>query len=292
MRSLLFVPADSERKLEKAQSAGADALIVDLEDSVAHSRKAKARKLAASFIAQWESPAPLYVRINGLMTGLADLDLAAVMPAQPSGIVLPKAEGGEQIAMLAAKLRVYEAENGIADGRTRILPIVTETAHSIFQMGTIPGASKRLAAIAWGIEDLSAAIGARSARNRKGDYTSVFAIARATTLLAASAAELPAIDTICTDLRDLNALRRDCAEAERDGFTGKLAIHPMQVPIINAVFTPSQEAIADARRIIRGFEEAGDAKTLEAGVAILDGKMIDRPRLLRAQRLLQRARRT
>lgn len=285
MRSLLFVPADSERKLEKALDVDADALILDLEDSVAPARKAQARRIAADFLAARRFPALLYVRINGLSTGLADDDLAAVMPARPDGIVLPKAEGGKDVAHLAARLRVHEAENGIDDGVTRILPIITETAAGVFSAGTFAGASDRLSGLTWGAEDLSAEISARAVRDEAGRYTAVFALARAVTLLAASAAQVPAIDTVFPAFRDLDAFTRDCSEAERDGFTGRMAIHPAQVPVINAAFTPAQEAIERARRVLAAFAEAG-----EAGVASLDGEMVDRPHLRRAERILERAR--
>jgi len=285
MRSLLFVPADSERKLDRARKAGADALILDLEDSVAPERKSEARRLAAAFLAEWDTPAPVYVRINGLTTGLADDDLMAVMTARPMGIMLPKAEGGRDVALLAAKLRVHEAENGIEDGATRILPIITETAAAVFSAGTLAGSSERLSALTWGAEDLSAALGARTTRDEAGRYTPVFAMTRAVTLLAASAAQVPAIDTVFPAFRDAEGLARDCAEAERDGFTGKMAIHPAQVPVINAAFTPSQEAIDHARRVVAAFKDAG-----QTGVASLGGEMIDRPHLLRAERILARAR--
>jgi Citrate lyase beta subunit len=285
MRSLLFVPADSERKLDRARKAGADALILDLEDSVAPERKSEARRLAAAFLAEWDTPAPVYVRINGLTTGLADDDLMAVMTARPMGIMLPKAEGGRDVALLAAKLRVHEAENGIEDGATRILPIITETAAAVFSAGTLAGSSERLSALTWGAEDLSAALGARTTRDEAGRYTPVFAMTRAVTLLAASAAQVPAIDTVFPAFRDAEGLARDCAEAERDGFTGKMAIHPAQVPVINAAFTPSQEAIDHARRVVAAFKDAG-----QTGVASLGGEMIDRPHLLRAERILERAR--
>lgn len=285
MRSLLFVPADSERKLDKAREAGADALILDLEDSVAPARKSEARGLAVAFLAESDPASLVYVRINGLSTGLADDDLATVMAGRPTGIMLPKAEGGRDVALLAAKLRAHEAENGIQDGATRILPIVTETATAVFSAGSLAGSSERLSALTWGAEDLSAALGARTTRDETGRYTPVFAMARAVTLLAASAAQVPAIDTVFPAFRDAEGLARDCAEAERDGFTGKMAIHPAQVPVINAAFTPSQEAIDHARRVVAAFKDAG-----QTGVASLGGEMIDRPHLMRAERILERAR--
>ncbi|WP_163272813.1 HpcH/HpaI aldolase/citrate lyase family protein [Chelativorans alearense] len=286
MRSLLFVPGDSERKLEKALSVGADVLILDLEDSVAPGRKEAARRITAEFLgANGDAPALLYVRVNALTTGLADDDLAAVMPARPAGIMLPKAEGGQDVTRLAVKLRVHEAENGIEDGATAILPLVTETAMAVFAAGTYAGASARLCGLTWGAEDLSAEVGARTARDDEGRFTGVFALARATALLGASAAGVPAVDTVFPNFRDEAGFTRECLEAERDGFTAKMAIHPAQVPIINEAFTPSKEAVAQARRIVAALEEAG-----EAGVVSIDGEMVDRPHLIRAERILERAR--
>jgi citrate lyase subunit beta/citryl-CoA lyase len=285
MRSLLFVPADSERKMTKALQSGADVLILDLEDSVGPSRKEEARRLAADFLARHETPTLIYVRVNALSTGLTDEDLAAVMPGRPAGIMLPKAEGGQDISLLSVKLRVCEAENGIEDGATHILPIITETGKAIFSAQTIAGSSERLSALTWGAEDLSAAIGARATRDDAGRYTSVFALARSITLFAAADAGVPAIDTVFPAFRDLDAFARDCREAERDGFTGKMAIHPSQVPFINAAFTPSEEAIDHSRRVVAAFAETG-----ETGVVNLDGEMVDRPHFIRATRILERAR--
>jgi len=288
MRSLLFVPGDSEKKLEKGFAAGADAVIVDLEDSVSLESKAAARKIAAGFLAALDRRPPrpaIYVRINDLSTGLADDDLAALMPARPDGVMLPKSNGGQDVQQLSVKLRVHEAENGLQDGGTKILPIITETARGVFATPTYAGASRRLSGLTWGAEDLSAAIGARSARDDGGRYTEVFRLARSMTLLAASAAEVAAIDTILADFRDGEALAAECREAERDGFTGKMAIHPAQVGIINAAFTPSAEAVAQSAAIVEAFAAAGNP-----GVVAIGGRMADRPHLRLAERLLARAR--
>lgn len=287
MRSLLFVPADSERKLEKALSSEADVLLLDLEDSVAPARKEEARRIAAEFIAAHRANAPalLYVRVNALSTGITDDDLKAVTPARPDGIMLPKAGGGQDVALLSVKLRVHEAENGLEDGATRILPIITETAGAVFATGTYAGASQRLAAVTWGAEDLSAEIGARTTRDEAGNYTEPFRFARSATLFAASHAGVPAVDTVFPDFRNEAGFEKECVEAERDGFTAKMAVHPAQVPIINAAFTPSEEAVEESRRVVAAFEEAG-----ETGVASVDGQMVDRPHLRRAERILERAR--
>lgn len=285
MRSLLFVPADSEKKLAKAFQAQADCVIVDLEDSVAPENKAVARKIAAAFIGERRSQPDLviYVRVNDPGSGLIDDDLAALMPAAPDGIMLPKANGAADISHLAAKLRVHEAENGLGDGATHIIPIITETGAGVLAAASY-GPDPRLAGLTWGAEDLSAAIGARATRDENGRYTDVFRLARALTLLAASSAATDAIDTVVPDFRDLDALRRQCLESERDGFTGKMAIHPAQVAVINEVFTPSPQAVAHAQAVIDAFHGAGNA-----GVVAIDGKMYDRPHLRLAQRLLTRA---
>lgn len=285
MRSLLFVPGDSERKLAKGFSAGADAVIVDLEDSVAPANKEAARKVASAFIAEHRSASSaIYVRVNDLGTGETDRDLAAIMGARPGGIMLPKCSSAADVEHLSARLRLFEAENGIADGATRIVPLITETAASVLAASTYRP-HHRLAGLTWGAEDLSAAIGARTARDETaGGYTDVFRLARSLTLLAASAAETAAIDTVFPDFRDAQAFRAECIAAERDGFTAKMAIHPAQVAVINEVFTPSPEAVARSQAVVSAFEAAGNA-----GVVAIGGKMYDRPHLKLAERLLKRA---
>lgn len=286
MRSLLFIPGDSEKKLEKGFGAGADVVIVDLEDSVAAANKSAARTIAKSFIAsqrQQTRPA-IYVRVNDLSTGLTDDDLAALVPAKPDGIMLPKSNSGQDVQQLSAKLRVHEAENGLPDGGIKILPIITETAAGVLAAATYAGASARLAGLTWGAEDLSAAIGARAARDERGRYTDVFRLARTMTILAAGNAEVAAIDTVFPNFRDMSAFEAECIEAERDGFTGKMAIHPAQVPVINAAFTPSAEAVKHSQAIVEAFAAAGNP-----GVVGIDGKMVDRPHLRLAERLLARA---
>lgn len=287
MRSLLFVPGDSERKLEKGFASKADAVIVDLEDSVAASNKARARSVATDFISAHRAAtaAAIYVRVNDLSTGMTDDDLAAVIPARPDGIMLPKSSGGTDIQLLSAKLRVQEAEHGLADRAVRILPIITETAAGVLAAATYAGTGPRLVGLTWGAEDLSAALGARSARDGNGRYTDVFRLARALTLLAAASAEVMPIDTVFPDFRDMAAFKAECAEAERDGFTGKMAIHPDQVEPINAAFTPSREAVERSAAIVAAFAASGDA-----GVVAIEGRMYDRPHLRLAERLLARVR--
>lgn len=283
MRSLLFVPGDSERKLTKGLLSGADVLIVDLEDSVAAENKPAARETAAAFIASERQGPSIYVRVNDLSTGLTDDDLAAVMKAAPTGIMLPKSNSADDVGRLAVRLRVHEAENGLTDGVTKIIPIITETPLGTLNGATYRQAGARLAGLTWGAEDLSAEIGAADTRDGDGAYTDVFRFARVSTILAAGAAEVAAIDTVFPDFRNEEAFRRDCLEGMRDGFTGRMAIHPAQVPVINEIFTPSAEAVAHARAVIAAFAAAGNP-----GVISIDGKMYDRPHLKRAERLLAR----
>lgn len=286
MRSLLFVPGDSERKLGKALDSGADALIVDLEDSVSAASKPAARAMTAAFLtsARRRAGRPrLYVRVNALNTGMTDDDLEAVAPCGPDGIMLPKAERGADVVLLDAKVSTLEALDEIPVGTIRILAIATETARALFNMGSYAGASARLEGIAWGAEDLSADIGAVANRDAAG-YTDLFLLARSLCLAGAAAAEVPAIDTVFTDFRDQDGLRAECDAAVRDGFAAKMAIHPAQVPVINEAFTPSEAMVAEAEAIVRAFDEAGDA-----GVTSLGGEMLDRPHLRRAERILARA---
>jgi citrate lyase subunit beta / citryl-CoA lyase len=287
MRSLLFVPADSARKLDKAMSSGADALIIDLEDSIALDGKARAREAAAAFLKNATTSATrpfLMVRVNGLQTGLTDADLDAVAPAKPDAIMLPKAEGGAAIVHADAKLAVREAQNDLPDGHIKILPIATETAAALFMVGTFAGVSSRLIGMTWGAEDLSAELGARANRDAQDRFLDPYRLARSLCLAGAAAAAVPAIDTVFVDFRNDAGFRRECEEACRDGFVGKMAIHPAQVPIINEVFSPSAEAIAHAQSVIAAFAAAPGA-----GVVGIGGVMYDRPHLVRAKQLLARA---
>ncbi len=274
MRSYLFVPGDDARKVAKALASEADAVILDLEDSVGPDRKEDARRLAAETLGQQAAPRhpKLFVRINALSTGFAKADLQAVMPHGPDGIVLPKAEGPRDIDTLKM----------LAGRAVPVLAIATETARSLFRMGDYAEAAPPLMAIAWGIEDLSADIGASAMRLPDKRLTEPANFVRSLCLFAAKAAGVEAIDTVYTDIRDIDALEAECAIAARDGFTGKLAIHPAQVPVINRAFTPTTEAIAHARKIVEAFENQS------VGVLSIDGQMVDRPHLERAKRLLAR----
>lgn len=287
MRSLLFVPGDSQRKLDKALESGADALILDLEDSVAPGAKPDAREAAASFLRRWavRTDRPrLYVRVNAFDSGLLDGDLAAIVPACPDGIMLPKAETGADIAILDSRIAVVEAMNELAEDAITIIAITTETAGSLFNLNSFQGASRRLAGLTWGAEDLSADVGAASNRDSQGRLTDLYRLARSLCLAGATSSGVMPIDTVFTDFRNNHRLREECREAVRDGFAAKMAIHPIQVPAINEEFTPSEAAMDNAKAVLLAFAEAG-----EAGVTSLDGRMIDRPHMKRAERILARA---
>jgi citrate lyase subunit beta / citryl-CoA lyase len=288
MRSLLFVPATGGTKLDKAMAAGADGVIVDLEDSIAPERKETARKLALDFLKaqQGKKQRPrLLVRINGLDTGMTDADLETIVAGAPDAVLFPKAEGGASVVHLDAKLTAREAIAGLPEGSIKILAQSVESAAGFFLAGTFRDCSKRLIGLTWGPEDLSAEIGAEANREPDGTLTEPYRMARALCLLGAAAAKVPAIETIHVDFRNADVLRRDTEIARRDGFAGRLAIHPAQVPVINEVFTPSAAQIEKAKAVVAAFAAQPGAGTV--GIA---GKMYDRPHLTRAQALLESVR--
>jgi citrate lyase subunit beta / citryl-CoA lyase len=275
LRSLLFVPGDRPERMEKALGYGADALILDLEDSVAASAKPAAREAVAGFLARPERPVPLFVRINPLDGGLADDDLAAVVHANPDGIMLPKAEGGKSVVDLLARLAKLGNESAL------IFPLATETPAAIFAIGSFGGISPRICALSWGAEDLPAAIGAATAREADGSYTAPYQLARSLTLFGAHAAGVEAIETVFPDIKNAEGLAAYAARGRRDGFTGMMAIHPAQIPVINQAFTPSEAELAHAQKIVDAFAAQPDA-----GVLQIDGKMVDFPHLKQARRIL------
>lgn len=283
MRSMLFIPADSEKKFARGRISGADGLIIDLEDSVAASKRPEARKLAAKMLATPHPDQRFYVRINPLGSGATLDDLAAVMPARPDGIVFPKSTP-EGTVELDHYLSAFEAAAGSEVGSTRIFCIATETAGAMFKLGDYAGCSPRLVGLSWGAEDLSASIGAAHNRRPDGIYDDSFRLARALCLLGASAANVQPLDTVYTDFRNGEGLRGECAAARREGYTGKIAIHPDQVPIINEAFSASPEELDWARKVVAAFEAQPDAGTIG-----LEGKMLDRPHLVLARRVLERA---
>ena len=273
LRSLLFVPGDRPDRMEKALGAGADALILDLEDAVAPAAKSEARRAVARFLAANPS-APIWVRINPIDGPEAQKDLDAVVRSHPDGIVLPKAEGGASVTELAKRL------TALGNATALILAIATETPAAMFQLGSYGGV-KRLAGLTWGAEDLPAAIGAATSRDEDGSFTPPYELARSLCLFGAAAAGVAPIETVYPAFKDNDGLAAYAARARRDGFTGMMAIHPDQVPVINAAFTPSEAEIAHARAVVAAFEADPGA-----GALSLEGRMIDRPHLVQARRTL------
>ncbi|SCW90440.1 citrate lyase subunit beta / citryl-CoA lyase [Sphingobium faniae] len=271
LRSLLFVPADRPERFAKAAASGADALILDLEDSVAPEKKDAGRAAIAQWLAG-ERPVKTFVRVNPLDGGLTVADLAAVLPGRPDGLVLPKSEGAASVEALLAVL---------GDVRLPILPIATETPAAIFQLGSYGAVGGHLAGLTWGAEDLPAAIGAATSREADGSYTAPYEMVRGLTLFAAHAAGVAAIETVFPRIDAPDALGAYVARARRDGFTGMMAIHPAQIEIINRGFTPTEAEIAHARAVVEAF-----AAYPGVGALKLYGKMIDRPHLVQARRIL------
>lgn len=282
-RSWLFVPGDSDRKLTKGAGSAADALIVDLEDSVAPANLPGARALTVAFLAaQAGRTGPeIWVRVNALASGLALADLAAVVPAGPEGIVLPKAESAADVATLGHYLSALEVAAGRGEGATKVMVVATETPGALFTLGSYATAGPRLAGLTWGAEDLAAELGAAGNRVAGGSYEFTYQLARSLCLAGAAAAEVGAIDTVFTDFRDLAGLEADCRRSRRDGYLGRMAIHPDQVAVINACYGASEAEILLARRVVEAFDAAPGA-----GALALDGKMIDIPHLKAARKLL------
>lgn len=285
LRSLLFVPGDSEKKFAKASNIGADALILDLEDAVAPSRKAEARGVVTALL-DVDTPRDwrFFVRINALDTGLTLGDLAAVVRPGLDGIVLPKANGAHDLERIAHYLDALEERAGMTVGTVKIVVVSTETPTAMFNLGSYAPAHPRLAGLTWGAEDLGAAIGITSNKEEDGSWTLPYRVARAQCLFAAAAAEVAPIDTLYADFRNPEGLAADCRIARRDGFTGRIAIHPDQVETINRCFSPSDADIAFAERLIAAFAAQPDAGTIG-----IDGKMYDIPHLKAARRTLAAA---
>ncbi|MGO4714641.1 HpcH/HpaI aldolase/citrate lyase family protein [Bradyrhizobium sp. 2TAF24] len=280
MRSMLFVPGDSPRKFERALQSKASALIVDLEDSVAPDNKDEARGLTRTMLGGRRDGQHLYVRVNALDTGMTLQDLAAVMPAAPDGIVLPKCRGGDDVRQLAFWLDAFEAAAGARVGATRIVVVATETAGSVFGLGTYADCSPRLAGLMWGAEDLAASLGATE-NGSGGQFHSPYRLARDLCLMGAAAAGVAAIDTVYTDIENLAGLEQETRAARRDGFSVKAVIHPKHVDIVNAAFEPTPAERALAEKIVAAF-----AANPNLGVVRIDGKMIDKPHLRAAMKTL------
>lgn len=285
IRSFLFVPGDSEKKLAKAVNSGADALILDLEDSVAAANRPAARQLVAEFL-QSGNVTNGWVRINPLATADADKDLHAIMPGAPQGIVLPKPAGPQDSRRLADRLTDLESEFELAPGGTKILPIATEQPAALFSMAEYAGLTRRLAGLTWGAEDLSAAVGASQTRDGEGQWLPPYQLARSLCLFAAATAGVDAIDTVFTDFKNESGLAAYAAMARRDGFRGMLAIHPAQVAVINEAFCPTAQEIVRAKKIVALFDSQPGA-----GVLGLEGEMLDRPHYIQARNLIELAER-
>jgi len=281
LRSLLFVPGDSERKLAKSESSPADALVLDLEDAVAADRTEVARTMVLEYLRARRDRAKtqLWVRINPLSTPKATLDLAAIVAGAPDGILLPKVTSAADVVMLDHFLSALEARDGIAQRSIAIIPVATETPAAMFALGSFAGCSPRLSGMTWGAEDLAAAVGATTNRDASGNLEFTYQLARSLCLIAAVAADVQPIDTVSVNFKDAAALCQESEIARRAGFTGKIAIHPDQVDVINDAFTPSPEDIAYANRVIEAFATG-------VGTVALDGKMLDMPHLKQARRTL------
>ena len=287
-RSWLFIPGDSEKKLGKADGAGADAVIIDLEDAVALANKDMARDMTATFLSDRpkdQRKTQFWVRANAFDTGRTEEDVASVIAASPDGIVLPKSEGVGDLEKLSAILDKLEKKAGVAAGSTRILPVATETARAVLKLNEFADAKlPRLQGLSWGAEDLGTDVGAIGNRLPDGRFYESFRMVRSLTLFAAHAAGAQAIDTLMADFRDENGLKASSEWSYREGFTGRLAIHPAQVEIINQAYLPTDRQVEDARAIIAAFEDAPGG----AGTVQLEGKMVDRPHLVQAERLVKR----
>lgn len=280
LRSLLFVPADSEKKLGKGQSSGADALILDLEDSVAAERRPVGRELAAQYLKANAGKGPvLTVRINPIGTEDCIADLDAIVPAAPAALVVPKVETTQSLRALDAMLAERERRHGLPPGAIKVVSVATETPAAVLNLVHYTEAVPRLTALTWGAEDLSASLGAATNRDESGEFLFTYKVVRGLCLIAAKAAGVEAIETLHADFRDEAGLKKAARLAQREGFTGMLAIHPAQVAPINEAFTPSPEDIAHAKKVVAAFAQG-------AGVASLDGKMLDQPHLKQAEHLL------
>jgi citrate lyase subunit beta/citryl-CoA lyase len=278
LRSLLFVPADSEKKLAKARNSPADALILDLEDSVSPESRANARALACEFLKEKHAQS-VWVRINPVGSANYRAELADVAAAAPAGLVVPKADSPDALRVLDRDLTVVEKARGLPQGGLKVIPVASETPLAVLNLMDYRVPPPRLAALTWGAEDLSAALGAASNHEADGEFSFIYKIVRSLALIAAKAAGVAAIETLHADFRDAEGLERIARKARRDGFTGMLAIHPDQVKVINAAFTPSFEEVAQAERIVAAFADG-------AGVASLGGRMLDAPHLKQARNLL------
>jgi citrate lyase subunit beta / citryl-CoA lyase len=285
-RSLHFVPGGNERMLAKALTLPADGLILDLEDAVAPDRKAETRGIVRDWLTRDFGGRERWVRMNPIATGLGQADLEETMAARPDGYVVPKPGGAADIRQIVRILDRLEQQHGIPNGATRLVLIATETPEGLLNIREIAAASPRTIAISWGVEDLGAAMGLGRVRDAEGRYLDIPRYARVMCSVVASAAGIEAIDTVFTDIADLDGLRRECEDGVAMGFTGKISIHPNQIAVINDVFTPPKEAVDEARQLVALFEEHA-----RSGVYAFTfkGQMVDAPHLAHAKKLLARA---
>jgi citrate lyase subunit beta/citryl-CoA lyase len=281
MRSMLFVPGDRPERFARAAGSGADAVILDLEDAVTAATRPQARLDVAAFLGTAARPVPLWVRINPAQGNDALPDLAAIVAAKPDGIVLPKARSGADLQQLHHWLEALEAQHGQVPGSISVLALITETASALVNAASFSSPPGRVIGYSWGAEDLAADIGASSNRATDGEFEYTFRLARSSCLLMAAAAGVAAFDTTDIEYRDVDAVGRRAQAARRDGFSGKLAIHPAQVEPIHVAFAPSDDEVRWARRVIELMNSAQGP-----GAAALDGKMIDRPHLRQAERII------
>ncbi len=282
LRSWLFVPADSEKKLTKAAGLGADALILDLEDAVLPVNKDKGRDLACAFLQKATMRAQIWVRVNPLDSDYIADDLAAIIPFAPDGIMLPKPDGPVDIETLSRRIDRLEAKHNLREGSIKILPVATETARAVMSLGLYPRTHlPRLLGLTWGAEDLATDMGAFTNKDQDGNFALTYRMVRSQTLLAAKAAGVQAVDTLYDNFRDKDGLRARAGCAFAEGFTGMLAIHPAQVPIINKSFTPTEAQVRHAEAVIQAFKDSPDA-----GAVQVNGKMADIPHLKQAQNIL------
>ena len=280
IRSILFIPADSEKKLGKARSLGADALVLDLEDAVLPDRKPVAREMMSAWMAEQGDRSDLWIRVNDLTSGEMLKDLAAVVPTRPAGIMLPKIRGPEDVDVVNHYLDALESEHGVEIGSIKFFALVTETPSAMLRMGElVKQAHPRISHVTWGGEDLSSAMGAGDPRHEDGSWRAPYVQARNQCLMLGHALGVETLDTVYVDFKNPDGLRKSCLESRHDGFTGRIAIHPNQVEIINEAFTPTQAERDLAQKIVDAFASG-------AGAVSIDGKMYDVPHLKAARRLL------
>ncbi len=286
MRSMLFVPGDRPERFEKAEASGADAVILDLEDAVAAPQRPKAREAIATHLRRSSRPVPLWVRINPVDSTDALVDLSAIVSAKPDGILLPKAREGRDVSRVDHWLEALESAHGLEVGRIKLIPMITETAGAMLQLASFVPAPARVIGMTWGAEDLATDLGAAASRDETGRYDMPYQMASAGCLFTAAAAGVSAIDTVDTEIKDIVAVEQRARGSRRSGYTAKLAIHPAQIAALHAAFTPSADEVAHAEAVLAAF-----SKSPGAGALRVDGKLVDRPHVLQAERVLAAARR-